>query len=324
MKVAILDDYQRVALDMTDWSRIAARAEIDVFSTHLGGPDAVVEALQPYDVIVAMRERTPFPRETLERLSNLRLLVTTGTVNAAIDMRACADLGVTVSGTRVSGGTTTELTWALILAAVRRLDIELASVRAGGWMTTLGTGLAGRTLGVLGLGRIGGQVATIGQAFGMDVLSWSEHLTERRCAEVGARLVEREELFREADILSIHLVLSERTWGLVGERELRLMKPTAWLVNTSRGSICEEAALTRACEERWIAGAVLDVYSEEPLPLAHPFRRIENVLATPHIGYVTQETYAMWFSDVVEDITAFADGSPIRVLRGIEHSSIRM
>ncbi|MFI0366910.1 D-2-hydroxyacid dehydrogenase family protein [Actinomadura sp. 1N219] len=312
MRVAILDDYQDVALRAADWSPV--HATIDVFRAPLGGEDAVVAALQPYDVLVTMRDRTALPKSTLERLPNLRLIVVTGRRIAAIDIAACAGLGITVSGTApLAEGGAAELTWALILAAVKRLPAELASVRAGGWTTRLGTTLTGRTLGVLGLGRLGSQVAAVGNAFGMRVVAWSQNLTAERAAEAGAALVGKEELFAASDVLTIHLVLSDRTRGLVGEPELRRMKPDAWLVNTSRGPICDEEALLRACRERWIAGAALDVYDREPLPADHPLRTLDNVLASPHIGYVTEETYASWYGDAVENIVAFAKGSPIRV-----------
>ncbi|GII22873.1 D-2-hydroxyacid dehydrogenase family protein [Planosporangium mesophilum] len=316
-RVAVLDDYQGVALDSADWSPLAGSADVTVFREHLPTEDEVVEALQEYPVVVAMRERTPFPRSTLERLPRLRLLVTTGARNAAIDLEACPELGITVCGTGGSGLATAELTWALLLACARRLDVELANVRAGGWMTTLGTELRGRTLGVLGLGRLGTQVARVAQAFGMRVLAWSQHLTDVRCREAGAeRAASLDQLLAEADFVTIHLVLSERTRGLIGADQLRRMKPTAWLVNTSRGPICDEAALERACAERWIAGAALDVFADEPLPPDHPLRRLDNVLATPHIGYVTQDTYRIWFEHAVEDIAAFLAGEPVRVLAG--------
>jgi phosphoglycerate dehydrogenase-like enzyme len=314
MRVVVLDDYQSVAMSVADWTPVHQFAEVDVVTAPFDSPRLLVAALRPYEVIVAMRERTRFPRSILEQLPNLRLLVTTGQSNPAIDLRACEDLGISVSATGPSAGATAELTWALILNAAKRLDLELASVRAGGWMIGLGWGLRGRTLGVLGLGRVGGEVAKVGLAFGMNVVSWSENLTEARCAEVGVRRVARDELFSSSDVVSVHLVLSDRTRGLVGEPELRAMKTTAWLVNTSRGPICDESALLRACQEGWIGGAALDVYDQEPLPRTHPLRRVPNVLATPHIGYVTRETYAAWFTDVVEDIVAFGRGGAIRSL----------
>ncbi len=321
LRVAVLDDYQDVALSLGDWSQLSPEARPDVFRQHIGAEDELVAVLQPYDVVVAMRERTPLPRSILERLPNLRLLVTTGAANAAIDALACRDLGITLCGTTGSSSAAAELTWALILACARRIDIEAANVRAGRWMSTLGTDLRGRTLGVLGLGRLGSQVAAVGRAFGMDVVAWSEHLTEERCAATGVRRAARDELFAVSDYLTIHLVLSDRTRGLVGEREFRLMRPTAWLINTSRGPICDEQALVRACSEHWIAGAGLDVFGSEPLPVDHPFRQLDNVIATPHVGYVTEQTYRGWFAQVIEDIAAFMAGAPIRVVAGSQLSA---
>lgn len=314
LRAAILDDYQGVALSMTDWSPLDGRVQVDVFREHIVQEDDIVAALQPYDIVVAMRERTAFPRTTLDRLPNLKLLITTGMGNAAVDVRACYDHGVTFSGTGGGGTSTAELTWALILAAARGIVTEVNNVRGGGWMTTVGTDLQGQTLGLLGLGRLGGRVATIGRAFGMELIAWSQNLTADRCAEMGVTLVERDELFRRADFLSVHLVLSERTRGLVSERDLRQMKQTAWLVNTSRGPIVDEAALAAACEEGWIAGAALDAYSVEPLPAGHPFRRLNNVLPSPHVGYVTESTYRTWFAHIVEDIAGFVDGKPLRII----------
>ena len=247
MKVALLDDYQGVALDHLARAGSEPRARYDVFEDHVDDPDVLVTRLRPYEAVVAMRERTPFGRDVLSRLPNLELLVTTGPRNAVIDEAACAEFGITLCGTGGSVQSTAELTWALILAAARHLPEEVANVRGGGWMTTVGTDLHGATLGLLGLGRIGSMVATVGSAFGMRLVAWSQNLTRERCAEFGAELVEREQLFEQADFLSVHLVLSERTRGLVGGTELARMKPTAWLVNTSRGPICDEAALAAAC-----------------------------------------------------------------------------
>jgi phosphoglycerate dehydrogenase-like enzyme len=248
----------------------------------------------------------------LERLPDLRLLVTTGARNAAIDAKACSDLGIVYCGTGSRVQSTAELTWALILGAARHLPEEVANVNSGGWMTTVGADLFGATLGMCGLGRIGAMVAEVGKAFGMNVIAWSQNLTEERCAELGVELVSKEELFARSDFVSIHLVLSDRTTSLVGEAELRAMKPTAWLVNTSRGPICDEEALVRACQEGWIAGAGLDAYGVEPLPADHPFRELTNVVATPHIGYVSKNVYDIFFRDVVEDVVGFLDGSPVR------------
>lgn len=316
VRVALLDDYQGVALAYGDWGSLARRVDPVPFADHLDDADALVGRLHDFPVVVAMRERTAFPRSVLERLPNLRLLVTTGPRNAAIDASACADLGITLCGTGGTANATPELTWALILACARHLPTEVANVRSGGWMTTVGTDLEGATLGLMGLGRIGGRVARVGVAFGMRVIAWSQNLTPERCAEVGAAYVTKAELVSRSDFLSIHLVLSDRTRGLVGEEDLRAMKPTAWLVNTSRGPLCDEAALARACAEGWIAGAALDTFADEPLPAGHPFRTLPNVLATPHIGYVTHGTYERFFADVVDDIAAWLDGAPTRRIDG--------
>jgi phosphoglycerate dehydrogenase-like enzyme len=261
-----------------------------------------------------MRERTAFPPSLIARLPELKLLVTTGPRNAVIDVAACNAAGVTVSGTGGSVWSTSELTWALILACARFVPTEVANVRGGGWMTTVGKDLHGATLGLLGLGRIGGLVAKVGQAFGMETIAWSQNLTEERCASLGVAHVSKDELFQRSDILTVHLVLSPRTTGLVGEAELRAMKPTAILVNTSRGPICDEPMLARACSEGWIAGAGLDAYGVEPLPADDPFRALDNVIATPHIGYVSENVYRAFFADIVEDIAAYLDGAPIRVV----------
>ena len=309
-RVAILDDYQGVAESLADWSGL----DVTSFRDHLADEAAVAERLAAFDVVVAMRERTPFPRTLLERLPNLRLLVTTGMRNASIDVAAARDLGVVVCGTGGSASATPELTWGLVLAVTRGIPQEHASVRAGGWQVGLGVGLADKTLAVLGLGRIGLQVARYGLAFGMEVVAWSENLTRERAESVGARRVERDELFATADVLTIHLVLSSRTRGLVGAHELGLMKPTAFLVNTSRGPIVDEAALVDVLERGAIAGAALDVFDEEPLPPEHRFRRLPNLVTTPHVGYVTQESYRVFYGEAAEDVRAFLAGEPVRVI----------
>src|SRR5579884_3191576 len=309
-RVAILDDYQGVGESLGDWSGLA----VTTFRDHLADENAVAERLAQFDVVVAMRERTPFPRTLLERLPRLRLLVTTGMRNASIDVAAARELGIVVSGTGGSAPSTPELAWGLVLAVVRGIPRQDASVRAGGWQVGLGTEVAGKTLGVLGLGRIGSQVARYGRAFGMEVVAWSENLTRDRAQSVGARLAERDELFAKADVLTIHLVLSRRTRGLVGARELGLMRPSAFLVNTSRGPIVAEDALVAALERGAIAGAALDVFDEEPLPLDHPFRRLDNVVVTPHAGYVTRESYRVFYREAAEDVRAFLAGEPIRVV----------
>lgn len=313
-RVAVLDDYQGVALSMADWSGLEGRVTVDTFTDHLSDREALVRRLRDYEVVVAMRERTAFDAALVAELPNLRLLVTTGNRNAAIDVAACAAAGITVCGTGGQVESTAELTWALILACARSLPTEVANVRGGGWMTTVGRDLHGATLALLGLGRIGGMVARVGQAFGMELIAWSQNLTAERCERFGAELVTKEELFRRADVCSVHLVLSERTTGLVGATELRSMKPTAILVNTSRGPICDEDALAQACAEGWIAGAGLDAYGVEPLPQGHPFRTLENVIATPHIGYVSHNVYRIFWQEIVEDIDAYLKGTPMRLV----------
>jgi phosphoglycerate dehydrogenase-like enzyme len=307
MKMAILDDYQNVALTMADWSRVESEAEITVFTDHVGDPDAVVARLQPFDVVCVMRERTPLPREVLERLPRLKLIASTGPGNASIDMHAAQEYDIHVTATGYRSTPTIELTWALILAAVRNLVGEASSLRAGGWQTSLGRELSGRVLGVLGLGRIGSEIARIGTVFGMDVIAWSQHLTPQRARAAGAAWVSKEELFGRSDVLSIHLVLSDRTRGLVNGTEIAAMKPTSWLVNTSRGPIIEHDALLAALRSKSIAGAALDVFDVEPLPAEHPLRTLPNVVATPHIGYVTEDLYRTFYSDAAASIAAWLD-----------------
>ena len=313
-RVAVLDDYQDVALHMADWRALPADVEVQVFHQHLADEPALVERLQDFDIIVAMRERTPFTRSLLTRLPQLKLLITTGMRNASIDVQAASDCGVLVCGTEGLPYPTAELTWGLILALVRQIPHEDHATRNGRWQVSLGVGLRGKTLGMIGLGRLGSQVAAIGQAFGMQVLAWSQHLTAERAAAGGATLVSKDALLSQADIVTIHLVLSARTRHLIGEPELRRMKPTAYLVNTSRGPIVDEAALIRVLRQRAIAGAGLDVFDEEPLPLDHPLRQLDNTVITPHLGYVTLETYRVFYGQAVEDIQAFLRGSPVRVL----------
>ncbi|WP_158892138.1 D-2-hydroxyacid dehydrogenase family protein [Amycolatopsis anabasis] len=312
MKIAILDDYQNVALGLADWDSLGA--EIEVFTEYLGDQDELVRRLAGFEVVVAMRERTRFPAELLARLTDLKLLVSTGRRNAAIDVAAAEKLGILVTATGYLPEPTAEHTWALILAAARNLPAEERSVRDGGWQTGVGVGLSGRTLGLLGLGTLGARVARIGQAFGMHTIAWSQHLTAERAAEHGVTAVSKEDLFEQADVLSIHLVLSDRTRALVGAKELGAMKPTAILVNTSRGPIIDEPALLEALRGNEIGCAALDVYDTEPLPGDHPLRTCPNTVLTPHIGYVTREVYEIFYRDAVEDIAAYRAGSPIRVM----------
>ncbi|MGH8872240.1 MAG: D-2-hydroxyacid dehydrogenase family protein [Acidimicrobiia bacterium] len=312
MRIAILDDYQGVAESLADWSTL--EADIVFFPDHVSDQGRLLSRLAGFDVIVAMRERTPFPRAVLEGLPDLRLLVTTGAANASIDVKAAQELGVVVSGTASLPHPTAELTMALILALARGLVAETSSVRDGGWQLGLGRDLLGSLLGVIGLGRLGSQVARLGQAFGMEVLGWSQNLTRDGASEVGVSLVSKEELLRRSDFVTIHLRLSDRTRGLIGQGELSSMRPTAYLVNTSRGPIVDEAALLTAVRTGVISGAALDVYDQEPLPQDHPFRYEPGILATPHVGYVTRESYQVFYEGAIEAIEAWRDGSPIRLI----------
>ncbi len=313
VRIAVLDDYQRVAPEMADWSPLAGH-EIAVFDRPFRSLDETASVLAPFEVVCCMRERTPFPAALLARLPALRLLVTTGMGNAAIDVGAATAHGITVCGTGGSGTSTAELTWGLIHAVLRHVPTEDANIREGRWQTTVGTGLAGKTLGVLGLGRIGTAVARVGAAFDMPVVAWSPNLTPERAAEGRATFVDRDTLFATADVLTIHLVLAQTTRGLVGARDLAAMKPEAILVNTARGPIVDEAALLDALERGTIAGAGLDVFDTEPLPAYHPLRRANRTVLTPHVGYVTQENYRLFYSETVEAVAAYLAGSPVRVI----------
>ena len=318
MRLSILDDYQGVALDMADWAPVRARGiEIAVERFPFADADDVVRSLANSEIVAAMRERTPFPRSIVDRLPKLKLLITTGMRNASFDMAALRDRGVTVCGTGGPGGgneDTAELAWGLILGAARRIAEDHAFMRHGGWQTRIGHRVAGKTLGLLGLGRLGSAVARVGLAFGMKAIAWSQNLTAEKAAEQGVERVEKDELFRRADILSVHLVLSDRSRGLVGAREIGLMKPSSILVNTSRGPICDTAAVIEALKEGRLAYAGLDVYDQEPLPLNHPLRTAPNVILTPHIGYVTEENYRSSYPQIVENILGYLDGKPIRVI----------
>jgi phosphoglycerate dehydrogenase-like enzyme len=306
-QIAVLDDYQNAALECADWSVLRDRADITVFQDHLAHPDAVIERLLPFDVVCVMRERTPLPRKVIERLPNLKLIASTGSVNASIDVAAAGDHGIAVVHTGYRSDPTIEFTWALILASVRHVVTESNSVRSGGWQQTVGADLGGKTLGVLGLGNVGSQVARIGSAFGMKLIAWSQNMTTDAAKAAGAILVSKDQLFERADILTIHLVLSSRTRGLVGATELEKMKSTAWLINASRGSIVDEQALISALRNKQIAGAAIDVFDTEPLPPYHPFRTLDNVLATPHIGYVSQGLYKTFYEDTVSNIRKWLD-----------------
>jgi phosphoglycerate dehydrogenase-like enzyme len=314
MRVAILDDYQHVALTMADWSKLPSDVTVTCFTDHQPDPEVLQERLKGHEVVCIMRERTPFTRAVFERLPDLKLLITTGMRNASVDMQAAKEHGVTVCGTAGSAHPTPELAWALILCLARNIPAENAAMRQGHWQLSVGLGLKGRTLGLLGLGRLGSQVAKYGEAFGMEMIAWSQNLTAEAAAEKGVKRVEKDELFKLADFLSIHLVLGDRSRGLVGARELGLMKRTAYLINTSRGPIVDEAALAEALRNGTIAGAGLDTFGTEPVPKTSPFLDLPNTVLTPHLGYVTQDTYEIFYGQTVENILAWKNGSPIRVI----------
>ena len=317
MKVAVLDDYQEVALGMADWNSLPDDVQVVAFNEHWASSDALKERLKDFEIVVAMRERTPFDRELLADLPNLKLLITTGTRNASIDLCAATDLGILICGTGGSGYAAAELTWGLILALLRHIPREDRATRQGHWQTTLGNDLKGKVLGLMGLGRLGSRVATVGNAFEMSVIAWSQNLDSARAIQCGTSLVTKDELFARSDILSIHVQLSDRTRGLVGSRELSLMKPTAYLINTSRGPIVDEASLIQALKSHAIAGAGLDVYDQEPLPPEHPLKYLGNTVITPHLGYVTIETYKIFYADSVANIIAYLNGRPLRVLNSV-------
>ena len=302
MRIAILDDYQSVALTMADWSPLQARAEISVFTDHVADQKVLATRLAPFDILCVMRERTPLRRNLIERLPKLKLIASTGPVNAAIDAAAAAEHGIEIVHTGYSSAPTIEMTWALILASQRHVVREVSSIQSGGWQGTVGGDLHGRTLGLLGLGKIGGAVARIGSAFGMRVIGWSQNLTPEKAGAVGALAVSKEQLFSDADIVSIHMLLSRRTRGLIDAGAIALMKRHAWLINTSRSAIVDEPALLDALGQRRIAGLAVDVFAEEPLPADHEFRTMDNVLATPHLGYVSERLYRTFYGDTVKNI----------------------
>ena len=314
MRVAVLDDYQGVAESLADWKQLPPGSEVIFFSDHLASEVALASRLADFDVVMGMRERTPFTRSLLGRLPRLRLLVTTGRRNASFDIEAATNLGIAVCGTDGEGEGPTELTWALILGIVRQIPLEDRLSREGKWGTTVGLGLKGKTIGLLGLGHIGSLVARVANAFDMNIIAWSQNLTAERARECGAALVDKDTLFRDSDILSVHVVLSERTRGLVGARELSLMKPTAYLVNISRGPIVDEAALVDVLQRGTIAGAALDTFDVEPLPENHALLQLDNTLICPHLGYVTDDSYRAMYAGVVEDIRAFFSGEPVRTI----------
>ena len=315
MRCAILDDYQNVALKLADWSKITKDVEVKVFNTSIGDADAVIRTLKDFEIVVMMRERTPFRRNVIEGLPKLKLLITTGMANRSIDLAACAERGITVCGTTSFGNPTTGITFGLILELTRRIGFENARMKAGEpWQITIGRDIEGMTFGTLGLGKLGIRAAGVAKAFGLKVIAWSQNLTAEKCREHGVEYASKEDLFRNSDVLSIHVQLSDRTRGLVAATELGLMKPSAYLVNTSRGPIVVEQDLLAALRDKKIAGAGLDVFDVEPLPVDHPFRKLDNVVLTPHLGYVSQQNYEGYYPNIVEDIRGFLDGKPVRVI----------
>jgi phosphoglycerate dehydrogenase-like enzyme len=314
LKLAILDDYQGTAKDLGDWSSLPPGTNVQFFQDHIANEDKLVERLRDFDMVMGMRERTPFTRSILSRLPKLRLLMTTGLRNASFDMEAASDMGIPVCGASGAGEGPTELTWGLILSMMRHIHEEDKRSREGSWGTTVGVGLKGKTLGLIGLGHIGSLVAKVGKAFDMNIIAWSQNMTAERAKACDARLVDKETLFRESDVVSVHLVLSDRSRGLVGAEELELMKSSAFLVNISRGPIVDEKALIDVLERKAIAGAALDTFDVEPLPLSHPLFKTPNTLICPHLGYVTEEGYRAFYSGVIENVRAFLSGEPIRVI----------
>lgn len=314
-RCAVLDDYQNVALSFADWSAVAGEVEVTVFNKGLGDLNATAQALQGFQIVCAMRERTAFPRALIEKLPDLKLIVTTGMKNASIDVAAAKEKGVVVCGTDSLGHPTAELTIGLLIDIARRISFESAHMKAGEpWQVTVGHDLKDKTLGVIGLGRLGSRVARVCKALDMKVLAWSPNLTPQRCEEAGVAYATKEGLLKESDFVTLHIVLSERTKGLIGAADLALMKKSACLINTSRGPLVDEAALIDALTNKTIAGAALDVYDTEPLPKGHPLRSLPGALLTPHLGYVTQDNYRIFYGQTVEAIRAWLDGHPVRVI----------
>jgi len=302
VKIAVLDDYQQVAFKFADWSAITAKAEVKVFTDHTADEKTVIERLLPFNVICVMRERTPLSRNILSQLPNLKLIVTTGMRNASIDIKAVEELGITLNYTGYLESGAPEMTWALIMAIARHIPQESNNFKAGGWQTTIGGDFKGKTMGILGMGRVGSKIAAYAKAFDMNVIAWSPNLTEEKAAESGAQLVSKEDLFKQADFVTIHMVLSDRSRGIVGKEDLSLMKSTAYFINTSRGPLVDEAALIETLQQHKIAGAAIDVFNTEPLPTDHPFRKMDNLLATSHVGYVTENTYKLFYTDTVKAV----------------------
>jgi phosphoglycerate dehydrogenase-like enzyme len=313
VSIAILDDFQNVTRELADWGRLPPYVSVTIFNEHFEGEE-LIGCISPFDVLVITRERTPFPRSVIERLPRLKLLVTAGSRNLGIDIAACRDHGVLICGTEAGSSPTAELAWGLILSVARHIAKEDRNLRSGRWQSTIGFALKDKTLAILGLGRLGSQMAQVGLAFGMKIIAWSENLTAERAAERGATRVEKSELFRMADVLTVHVLLSERTRGLVGRNEIALMKKSAILINTARAAIVDEATLVEALVEGRIAGAGLDVYSREPLQPDAPILKAPNTVLTPHLGYVTRETYEIYFPQALEDVEAWINGAPIRVI----------
>jgi len=316
LNVAILDDYQGASKRFGDWNRLAKDVKVTAFEDHLTDEDAIAARLKDFEIVCMMRERTPFTASLLAKLPRLKLLVTSGMANRSMDVKAATARGVVCCGTKSAGSPTAELTWGLILGFLRHIPLEDRATRLGTWERTVGTSVEGKTLGCAGLGKLGSRVAKIGKAFGMNVIAWSQNLTAERCAEVGVELVSKADLLRRSDVITIHLILSDRSRGLFKAADLALMKPTAILVNTSRGPIVEEKALVDALERKAIAGAALDVFDTEPLPLDHPLRRLENTVITPHLGYVEENNYRAYFGGYVDAIRGFLDGKPVNLMKG--------
>jgi phosphoglycerate dehydrogenase-like enzyme len=313
LRCAILDDYQNVALQMADWTQLADRVDVTVFNAPFENAAAAIEALQDFEIVCAMRERTPFGADVLAALPKLKLLLTSGMRNASFDLETAKARGIVVCGTGAVGNPTAGLAIGLMLELTRKIGFENARMKAGEpWQVTLGEDIEGKTLGVLGLGKLGSHVAAIARAMGMKTIAWSTNLTREACEAAGATYATKEELFATADIITIHLVLSPRSRGLVSAADLKRMKPTSYLINTARGPIVDEAALLETLQARKIAGAGLDTFSHEPLPVDHPLRKLDNVVLTPHLGYVTAENYRRYYTEMVEDIAAWFKGEPLR------------
>jgi len=302
VKIAVLDDYQQVAFKFANWSAITAKAEVKVFTDHQADEQAVIERLLPFNVVCVMRERTPLNRNILSQLPNLKVIVSTGMRNASIDTKAVEELGITLKYTGYLESGAPEMTWALIMAIARHIPQESNNFKSGGWQTTIGGDFKGKTMGILGMGRVGSKIAAYAKAFDMNIIAWSPNLTAEKAAESGAQLVSKEELFKQADFVTIHMVLSDRSRGIVGKEDLSLMKPTAYFINTSRGPLVNEAALIETLQQHKIAGAAIDVFNTEPLPADHPFRKMDNLLATSHVGYVTENTYKLFYTDTVKAV----------------------